>query len=96
MALTTAIVPAGKLNRRAVARRGDLGMEPRLAFFSDVHGNTVALRAVLGDLKTQTVDGVYCLGNLVGYGPDPNGVVELLRSEGIPCLLGNYYDGVAF
>lgn len=71
-------------------------MESRLAFFSDIHGNTVALRAVLADIKTQTVDGVYCLGDLVGYGPDPNGVVELLRNEGIPCLLGNYDDGVAF
>ena len=74
----------------------DPSMESRLAFFSDVHGNTVALRAVLADIKAQAVDGVYCLGDLVGYGPDPNGVVELLRSEGIPCLLGNYDDGVAF
>jgi predicted phosphodiesterase len=71
-------------------------MESRLAFFSDVHGNSVALRAVLLDIETQGAAGVYCLGDLVGYGPDPNGVIEMLRSEGIPCLLGNYDDGVAF
>jgi putative phosphoesterase len=74
----------------------DLNMKSRLAFFSDVHGNSVALRAVLDDIKAQGVEGVYCLGDLIGYGPDPNGVVQLLRQEGIPCLLGNYDDGVAF
>ena len=37
---------------------------------------------------------IYCLGDLVGYGPDPNGVIDLVRGHQIPCLLGNYDDGV--
>jgi predicted phosphodiesterase len=71
-------------------------MLTRLALFSDVHANSVALRAVLQDIERQDVTDIFCLGDLVGYGPDPNGVVALLRERGIRCLLGNYDDGVAF
>jgi len=67
-----------------------------LALFSDVHGNRRALEAVLEDLASVEPDAVYCLGDLVGYGPDPNGVIELLRARGIPSLLGNYDQGVAW
>lgn len=67
-----------------------------VAFFSDVHGNAAALRAVLDDLHARGIERVYCLGDLVGYGPDPNGVIELIRSAAIPTIAGNYDDGVAF
>lgn len=67
-----------------------------IAFFSDVHGNVAALRAVLADLAARGVAEAYCLGDLVGYGPDPNGAIDLIREAAIPTLLGNYDDGVAF
>lgn len=67
-----------------------------VAFFSDVHANGAALEAILSDLEDRRPDYTYCLGDLVGYGPDPNQVVERVRMTGIPCILGNYDDGVAF
>jgi putative phosphoesterase len=67
-----------------------------VAFISDVHGNSAALRAVLADLDTRGVERVYCLGDLVGYGPDPGGVIDLIRAAAIACVMGNYDDGVAF
>ncbi len=66
----------------------------RIAIFSDVHGNAVALDAVLGDIDAAGVGEVYCLGDLVGYGPDPAGVIERVRGRGIPTIRGNYDDGV--
>ncbi len=66
----------------------------RIALFSDVHANLVALDAVLDDIARCGVEETYCLGDLVGYGPDPSGVVERIRSLGIPTVLGNYDEGV--
>jgi putative phosphoesterase len=66
----------------------------RIALFSDVHGNLPALDAVLRDIERSGLDGVYCLGDLVGYGPDPAGAVDRVRGLGIPTIRGNYDDGV--
>jgi putative phosphoesterase len=68
----------------------------RLAFFSDVHGNAAALAAVLADIELRGVAYVYCLGDLVGYGPEPNAVIDLVRTAAIPTIAGNYDDGVGF
>jgi putative phosphoesterase len=68
----------------------------RLAFFSDVHSNLPALEAVLADIRAAGVDGRYALGDLVGYAPWPNEVLELLQAEAIPTLLGNYDEGTGF
>jgi predicted phosphodiesterase len=65
-----------------------------LALFSDIHGNTRALEAVLAELDARGIERRHCLGDLVGYGADPNGVIDLLRARGIPSLLGNYDEGV--
>ncbi len=74
-----------------------MGRDPeRLALFSDVHGNRPALEAVLADLDSRGLARVFCLGDLVGYGPDPNGVIDVLRERGIPSLLGNYDEGVGW
>jgi predicted phosphodiesterase len=63
----------------------------RYALISDIHGNLPALEAVLGDIDARPdVNGVYHLGDLVGYAPWPNEVVELLRSRAIPGVAGNY------
>jgi predicted phosphodiesterase len=59
-----------------------LTIKEPFAVFSDVHGNLPAL--------------VICLGDLVGYGPYPNEAVALIRERGVPTLMGNYDQGIAF
>ena len=60
----------------------------RIAVLSDIHANLPALDAVLGDAGT--VDAVWHLGDVVGYGPDPDGVVDRLRSIGAIGVRGNH------
>jgi len=67
-----------------------------IAILSDIHGNLPALEAVLNDLRGHQLDAIYCLGDLVGYGAAPNEVVERIRAERIPTIMGNYDDGVGF
>jgi len=68
----------------------------RIATFSDIHSNAPALTNVLRDLNKQDIDEVYCLGDLVGYGPCPNTVIEILRNKDIPTIMGNYDEGIGF
>lgn len=68
----------------------------RLAIFSDVHANLPALDAVLADIAAEGVDAQYALGDLVGYAPWPNEVLERLRDHGLPIVMGNYDDGTAY
>jgi putative phosphoesterase len=68
----------------------------KYAIFSDVHGNLAALEAVLSDTEGQGVDKILHCGDLVGYGPFPNEVVNLIRSNRIEGVMGNYDDGVGF
>lgn len=65
----------------------------RLGFFSDIHANLPAFEAVIADIDRVGVDRRYALGDLVGYAPWPNEVLEHLRDSGIPTLLGNYDEG---
>ncbi len=58
-----------------------------IAVISDVHANLEALEAVLRRL---TYEAIYCLGDLVDYGAQPNEVVKLVRSRRITCVLGNH------
>ncbi len=67
----------------------------RLAFISDIHGNLPALDATLAGIATRDVDATYHLGDLVGYGPWPNEVIERIRDEGIAGISGNYDTTVA-
>ena len=61
----------------------------RILVISDIHANYTALEAVLEDAGT--VDETWCLGDMVGYGPDPNAVLELIREiPSLTCLLGNH------
>lgn len=66
----------------------------KIALFSDIHANLPALEAVLDDLDGRDVDALYCLGDLVGYAPWPNEVIERLRARHIPTIAGNYDEGV--
>lgn len=61
----------------------------RIMVLSDIHANLTALQAVLQDAGP--VDATWCLGDVVGYGPDPNECVALLRQQAnLTCLLGNH------
>lgn len=62
----------------------------RYAIISDIHSNLEALRAVLDRIANMKVDATYCLGDLVGYNANPNECIDILRSEGIQCLMGNH------
>lgn len=65
----------------------------RIAFFSDIHSNLPALEEVLAHIEKQKVDATFCLGDLVGYGPYPNEVIETITSRKIPTIMGNCEDG---
>lgn len=62
----------------------------RTAFLSDIHANLTALEAVLSDVARQGVSQVVCLGDIVGYGPQPRECVERVMEEAAHCVLGNH------
>jgi len=61
-----------------------------IAVISDIHGNLEALEAVLADARREKVDAVVCLGDIVGYGADPNACLERVREEAMVTVLGNH------
>ena len=62
----------------------------RVAVVSDIHGNRPAFEAVLAEVETSEVDQVWCLGDLVGYGAEPDECVRLARESCDVCLVGNH------
>src|SRR5262249_9812078 len=62
------------------------------AIISDIHSNLEALQAVLADIAQQNGEQVYCLGDVVGYGPNPRGGVDLVMDCKLG-LLGNHDQG---
>ena len=62
----------------------------RVAVISDIHGNAHALDAVLADVANEAPDAIWCLGDLVGYGPKPNECGRAVREHAAVCLLGNH------
>lgn len=68
----------------------------RVALISDIHGNRIALDAVIADIETQDVAAIYCLGDVVGYGPEPlscmDRVVKLCQRDRI--IMGNHDHAV--
>jgi predicted phosphodiesterase len=62
----------------------------RLALISDIHANIEALEAVVADIKTHNVDEILCLGDIVGYGANPNECIELVNESCSIILLGNH------
>lgn len=61
-----------------------------IAVISDIHGNLEALDAVLADAKREAVTGIVCLGDVVGYGADPNECMERVRAAAKASVLGNH------
>lgn len=62
----------------------------RVAVVSDIHSNLHALEAVLAAIDADPVDELWCLGDIVGYGPRPNECCELVRERASVCLCGNH------
>jgi predicted phosphodiesterase len=62
----------------------------KIAFISDIHSNLEALQTVLDNIADQGCDRTYCLGDVVGYGPNPNECCALIRQMGIPTTMGNH------
>lgn len=66
----------------------------RVAVIADIHANLPALRAVLDDVAAIGCDEMWCVGDLVGRGPHPNEVVEVVRQLEIPVVQGNWDEAV--
>lgn len=62
----------------------------KLAFISDIHSNIEALKKSIKKIEKFNVDKIYCLGDIVGYGNNPNEVIILLKDKKIDCINGNH------
>lgn len=87
-------VRSSGLDRSPGAQSSDLTFMPRIAVVSDIHGNLVAFERVCADIRAQGVDMTVCLGDVVGYGPDPKACLDLARAVSRVILLGNHEEGV--
>ena len=78
----------------ATGRRHDLRTEQtlgmRVAIASDIHGNRHAFEAVIAAAQEAQVEELWCLGDLVGYGADPDACVALAEANCAVCLAGNH------
>ncbi|MBW2656378.1 MAG: metallophosphoesterase, partial [Deltaproteobacteria bacterium] len=60
----------------------------RLAIFSDAHGNYDAFQQVMKDIDTSRVDDIISLGDNIGYGPEPDRMIEQIKTLNIPVVQG--------
>ena len=74
---------------------GERNLE-KLAIISDIHSNIVALDSVLEHIRSQACVKIVCCGDLAGYGPRPNEVINRIRELNIPTIMGNYDEAVGF
>jgi diadenosine tetraphosphatase ApaH/serine/threonine PP2A family protein phosphatase len=61
-----------------------------VAVITDIHSNLPALEAVLADIDARDADEIWCLGDVVGYGADPDACTDLVRERSELCLVGNH------
>ena len=66
------------------------------ALISDIHGNLEALEAVLEDIRQVSVDEIYCLGDIIGYGPNPCECLDLVIKNCKSTILGNHDQAALF
>lgn len=67
----------------------------RYAVISDIHSNLEALTSFLEAAENLDIDKIVCLGDIVGYNANPNECIELLRVNGVQCVIGNHDSRVA-
>ncbi len=65
-----------------------------IAVISDIHSNLEALSVVLADMEARRADMLVCLGDIVGYGPDPSSCLSLLRERATAVVMGNHEEAV--
>ncbi|GIW79570.1 MAG: phosphoesterase [Gemmatales bacterium] len=65
------------------------------AIISDIHSNLEALQAVMADIKESNIDEIYCLGDVIGYGPNPRECIDMVMDFKV-VLLGNHDQGAMF
>ena len=65
------------------------------AVISDIHSNLESVEAVLADIRDQAITEIFCLGDIVGYGPNPRECIDLMMKCEV-CLLGNHDQGALF
>ena len=87
---TAAMMAAGRRRRAGIQPTRVACAAVRIAVLSDVHGNRQAFEAVLDDVAGESVDELWCLGDLVGYGADPDACVSWPASTPHVCLVGNH------
>ncbi len=72
----------------------------RTAIISDIHGNYEALKCVLSDINDQNIAKIFCLGDIIGYGPQPEETINLIKERKIISVMGNHelalWDDKAF
>ncbi len=68
----------------------------KLALISDIHGNLEALNAVLKHIESQGISEIYCLGDIIGYGPNPLQCIDTVISKCSRTILGNHDQAVIF
>ncbi len=66
------------------------------ALISDIHANLEALRVVLDDIRQQGVSEIYCLGDIIGYGPNPCECIDEVMRACRVCILGNHDQAALF
>jgi predicted phosphodiesterase len=93
-------VPDLKLSRPGAAeaagpRTVEMGDYRRVAFLGGIYSNHIALGEALRIARERKVDAVFALGDFGAFGPHPDRAIEVLRSEGIPAIQGNYEESLA-
>ncbi|HEX2253032.1 MAG TPA: metallophosphoesterase family protein [Thermoanaerobaculia bacterium] len=102
-ALGQRLTPAQREAARQAYRAGAGAVDPtpvegpfgRVAVFGGVYSNHLALAALLEDARRRGAEAVYCLGDLGGFGPDPDAVWPLLEQGGVRTIQGNYEESLA-
>ena len=66
----------------------------RIAILSDIHANFQALQKAFEIIDAKEIEQVYCLGDIVGYGAEPNECVAMIRERNVSCIIGNHDKAV--
>ena len=66
------------------------------AIVSDIHSNLAAFEAVLADIKARKISEIFCLGDIVGYGPNPKECIDLIIENNIASIMGNHDQAVFY
>jgi protein phosphatase len=68
----------------------------KIAIISDIHGNIPALKAVISDIKRRRIKKIFCLGDLVGKGPNPAEAIDMVRAACEVVIQGNWDLGITY